>query len=67
LPKIGEKDNTNIKKNPPVIKVDLASTGFSVHLGPFMPYNSGGFAVNSTKYNDVIRSNSTIIIAPPKH
>jgi len=67
VPEIRKKDNINIKKNPPVIKVDLASAEFYVHFGPFMPYNSGGFAVNSAKYSNVIRSDSTIIIAPPKH
>jgi hypothetical protein len=36
-------DNKMAKTSYPLIKVDLAVRDYSIHLGPFMPFNSGGF------------------------
>ena len=32
-----------VKTSYPIIKVDLSSKDYAIHLGPFMPFNSGGF------------------------
>lgn len=65
MSKIRKPDNRIVGANPPVIKVDLTNRDFYVHLGPFMPFNSGGFAIPIETYHTVIKTNSTIRIAAP--
>lgn len=67
MPKIRKQDNRILGTNYPVRKVNLASRDFSIHLGPFMPFNSGGIAINAVTYNSVIKSNSTIKNAAPNN
>ena len=60
-----DKDNTIATTNSPVIKADLASREFCVHLGPFMPFSSGGLGTPIDTSRHVIKTNSTIKIAAP--
>jgi hypothetical protein len=66
LSKIRKQDNKILGANPPIIKVDLASRDFSVHLGPFMPFNSGGVTTHALTSSTVITSNTTITVEAPK-
>jgi len=66
LPKIRKQDRIIIGTNPPIIKIDLASRGFSIHLGPFMPFNSGGVTTHALTSSNVVKSNTTIKVEAPK-
>jgi len=54
------------KTSYPLIKVDLAVRDYSIHLGPFMPFNSGGFVTPIETSNHIIKTNSTIKIVAPR-
>lgn len=67
MPKTRKPNSRFTGTNSPVIQVDLTDEDYGVQLGPFMPFNSGGFAVPNLTSNTVIRSDSTIIIEAPKN
>jgi hypothetical protein len=66
MPRSGKSDNKIIKYNYPIIKADLALRDYAIHLGPFMPFNSSGFATPIDSSSHVIKSNTTIKIAVSK-
>jgi hypothetical protein len=59
-------DNKMAKTSYPLIKVDLAVRDYSIHLGPFMPFNSSGFATPIDSASHIIKTNTTIKIAAPR-
>jgi len=61
-----KRDNGITKADSPVIKVNVASRGYSVHLGPYMPYNSGGFITFAAHSSHVFKTNTTIKTTAPK-
>lgn len=56
LSKVSKKSRTSMKKVVPVIQVKMTENvaEFEVHLGPYMPFNSGG------EYNPTVNSISTV-------
>lgn len=65
MSKIRKPGKMLVGTNSPVIKVDLANRELNIHLGPFMPINSGGFVSTTITSHNVIKTNSTIKIAAP--
>ena len=65
MSKIRKPDNRIVGTNSSVIKVDLTNRDFYIHLGPFMPFNSGGIASPIMVSHHVIKTNSTIKIEAP--
>jgi len=63
---VKKKGNIMVEVNSPVSRVNLASRGYSIHLGPFMPFNSGEFPISTAHSNYVITTNSTIFIEAPQ-
>lgn len=51
---ITEKSKAPIYLKTPIGIVKMTSNAFTVHLGPYMPFNSGGL------YNSIVHNNNTI-------
>jgi hypothetical protein len=66
MPKNGNPKNKMVKTSYPIIKVELSSKDYAIHLGPFMPFNSSGFATPIDSASHIIKTNTTIKIAAPR-
>ena len=66
MPKKEKLDNKLVKTSYPIIKVDLSFRDYTIHLGPFMPFNSSGFTTPIDTSSHIFKTNSTIKIAVPR-
>ena len=63
---VKKKGNTMVEANSPVSRVNLAIREYSIHLGPFMPMNSGAPPITTGHSNQVVKTDSAVRIGPPK-